>query len=103
MWAQIIKTQLKPGMDAEYVALMDQFKAIEQPDSGLVRTLAMRDAKDPQTVYMMVVFESEEKARLREKDPRRAEGLKAAGETMGRIFDGEMKFVDLDVLAEASF
>src|SRR5205807_10356732 len=58
MWAQIIKTQLKPGMDSEYVALMDQFKAIEQPDSGLLRTFAMRDAKDPSSVYMMVVFES---------------------------------------------
>ena len=44
-----------------------------------------------------------EKARLREKDPRRAEGLKAAGETMAQIFEGETKFVDLDVLAEAAF
>jgi hypothetical protein len=103
MWAQIIKTHLKPGMDSEYVGLMDQFKAIEQPDSGLLRTFAMRDAKDPSSVYMLVVFESEEKARLRENDPRRAEGLKAAGETMTRIFEGETNFVDLDVLAENAF
>src|SRR3954469_119540 len=103
MWAQIIKTHLKPGMDSEYVALMDQFKAIEQPDSGLLRTFAIWDAKDPSSVYMLVVLESEEKARLRETDPRRAEGLKAAGETMAQIFEGETKFVDLDVLAEAAF
>ena len=103
MWAQIIKTHLKPGMDSEYVALMDQFKAIEQPDSGLLRSYAMRDAKDPSTVYMMVIFESEEKARLREKDPRRTDGLKAAGETMAQILDGEAQFVDLDVLVENAF
>jgi len=103
MWAQIIKTHLKPGMDSEYVALMDQFKAIEQPDSGLLRSYALRDAKDPSTVYMMVIFESEEKARLRETDPRRTEGLKAAGQTMAQIFDGDTQFVDLDVLAENAF
>jgi antibiotic biosynthesis monooxygenase (ABM) superfamily enzyme len=103
MWAQIIKTHLKPGMDSEYLALMDQFKAIEQPNSGLVRSFAMRDAKDPETVYMMVMFDSEEKARLRENDPRRTEGLKAASQTMAQIFDGEPQFVDLDVLVENAF
>jgi len=103
MWAQIIKTHLKPGMDSDFVGLMDQFKAIEQPDSGLLRTYALRDAKDPSAVYMMVIFESEEKARLREKDPRRTEGLKAAGQTMGQIFEGDMEFADLDVLVESAF
>jgi len=103
MWAQLIKTHLKSGMDSEYVALMDQFKAIEQPDSGLLRTYAMRDAKDPSAVYMMVIFENEEKARLREKDPRRTEGLRAAGQTMEQIFEGDTQFVDLDVLVESAF
>src|SRR4051812_36365994 len=103
MWAQLIKTHLKPGMDSEYVALMDQFKAIEQPGSGLLRTYALRDAKDPSSVYMMVIFESEEKARLREKDPRRTEGLKVAGQTMGQIFEGDTQFIDLDVMVENAF
>ena len=103
MWAQLIKTHLKPGMESEYVALMDQLKAIEQPGSGLVRSIAMRDAKDPETVYMMVMFESEEKARAREKDPRRTEGLQAVGQAMAQIFDAEPQFVDLDVLVENAF
>src|SRR3954451_23677399 len=103
MWAQIIKTHLKPGMDSEYLALMDQFKAIEQPGSGLVRSFGMRDAKDPDTVYMMVVFESEAKARSGEKDPRRPDGVRAPGEAMAQIFDGEPTFVDLDVLVESAF
>ena len=35
----------------------------------------MRDENDPGRVYLSAVFESEEKARVREKDPRREEGL----------------------------
>ena len=102
MWAQIIKTHLKPGMDSEYVALMDQFKAIEQPDSGLLRTFAMRDAKDPSSVYMMVVFESEEQARAREQDPRRQEGLQDVRAMMAEMFEGAPEFVDLNVVAEVA-
>ena len=36
----------------------------------------MRDQKDPRVIYSMPVFESEEAARMRERDPRRQEGLK---------------------------
>jgi quinol monooxygenase YgiN len=103
MWAQIIKTRVKPGSDADVAALMDQFKAAEQPDSGLIRSTVMRDQNDPDSLYMMVVFDSEESARAREKDPRREPGLAAARETMGRIFDGAPEFVDLNVIAETTF
>lgn len=102
MWTQIIKTHLKPGKDAELMGLMDQLKAIEQPGSGLVRSTAMRDQKDPSSLYMIVTFESEEKARLREQDERRQSGLQAVRETMARIFDGPPEFIDLDVIAEHS-
>ena len=40
----------------------------------LLQTLTMRDQNDPELVYTLVVFESEEKARAREQDPRRQEG-----------------------------
>ena len=39
-----------------------------------MQTLTMRDQNDPELVYTLVVFESEEKARAREQDPRRQEG-----------------------------
>src|SRR3954447_18803683 len=71
MWPQIVKTHMKSGKDAELMMLSDQLKAIEQPGSGLVRSTTMRDQKDPSTVYMIVTFESEEKARIREHDERR--------------------------------
>ncbi len=55
----------------------------------------MQDQNDPSRVFMLVVFESEEKARARENDPRRQEGLQAARATMAEIFDGAPEFVDL--------
>jgi heme-degrading monooxygenase HmoA len=82
--------------------LVEQLRATEQPGSGLVRSLAMQDQKDPSRVFMLVVFESEERARARENDPRREEALKAARATMAEIFDGAPEFVDLTVVDEVS-
>jgi quinol monooxygenase YgiN len=100
MWAQLIKTRLKPGKEEDLERLYQQLQATEQPGSGLVRSTAMRDQKDPRAVYMMVVFESEEKARAREQDTRRQEGLKEAQATMADIFEGPPEFVDLTVEVE---
>lgn len=100
MWAQLITTRLKPGRDGDLPKLIEQLRAVEQPGSGLVRSTLMRDQKDPSRVCMMVVFESEEKARAREQDPRRQQGLRAAGETMAAIFDGPPEFLDLTVADE---
>jgi len=97
MWAQLITTRLKPGQEGALPGLSDQLRALEQPGSGLVRSLAMRDQKDPGRVFMLVVFESEERARERENDPRRQEGLVAARATMAEIFEGAPEFVDLIV------
>ena len=102
MWAQLITTRLKPGKEEELPVLFEQLRAAEQPGSGLVRSMAMRDQSDPSRVYMLVVFESEDKARARENDPRREEGLQAARATMAEIFDGAPEFVDLTVDDEIS-
>ena len=98
MWAQLIKMRLKPGNDT--AELDKQIRAAEQPGSGLVRTLVMHDQKDPSQVYALVVFESEEKARAREQDPRRQEALHAARGMMADIFDGPPEFTDLTVADE---
>ena len=100
MWAQLITTRLKPGREDELPRLYQQLREAEQPDSGLVRSTAMRDQNDPSRVYMLVVFESEEKARERENDPRRQERLEAARATMAEIFDGAPEFVDMLVVEE---
>lgn len=98
MWAQLIKMQLKPDNDT--AELDKQLRAAEQPGSGLVRTLVMHDQKDPSQVYALVVFDSEEKARAREQDPRRQEALQAARAMMADSFDRPPEFTDLTVADE---
>lgn len=98
MWAQLIQTQLKPGEDtAELIQLI---RSAEQPSSGLVRSIFMRDQADPSRVVTLVVFESEEKARAREQDPRRAEQLAAARMILADICEGPREFTDLVVVDE---
>jgi heme-degrading monooxygenase HmoA len=100
MWAQLIKMRLKAGSDADLPALFQQFAAVEQTGSGLIRTMLMHAQNDPSEFYVMVVFESEEHARARERDPARQEALKSAQATMVEIFDGPPEFVDLTVVAD---
>jgi hypothetical protein len=98
MWAQLITMPVKP--DTDVAGLSQALRDTEQPGSGLVRRLTMRDQKDPRLVYTLVVFESEEKARAREQDPRRQEALRAIGAMIADIQDGPPEFVDLTVEEE---
>lgn len=97
MWAQLITIRLKPGREGDITKVIEELEAAEQPDSGLLRSTTMVDQQDPRRVFTLVVFESEEKARAREKDPRRQEGLERARATMAEVFDGPPEFVDLTV------
>jgi quinol monooxygenase YgiN len=98
MWAQLVKMQSKPGSDTAELAKL--IRAAEQPGSGLVRTLWMHDQTDPSSLYTLVVFENEEKARAREQDPRREEALQQARSLLAEIFDGRPEFTDLVVVEE---
>lgn len=98
MWAQLIKMPVKPGKDV--ARLSQALSDAEQPGSGLVRRLTMRDQKDPCLIYTLVLFESEEKARAREQDPRREQGLQAVRAMIVDIQDGPSEFVDLTVEEE---
>jgi quinol monooxygenase YgiN len=100
MWAQLQKVSTKPEREAELLDVFEQLRAIEQPDSGLVRTMVMRSQADPTVLYALVVFDSEEKARSREHDPRRQKGLEGIRAAMGDVLDGPPEFFDLDVLRE---
>ncbi len=103
MWAQLIKTRLKPGKEGEVARILEQLRAAEQPDSGLIRQLAMRDQNDPSWLFLLVVFDSEEKARERERDPRRLEALQAVSAMMTEVFEGPREFVDLTVVDDRGF
>lgn len=95
MWAQLIRAPLKPG--AEVAGLADVLKAGELPDSGLVREMFLHDQDNPDSVYVLALFESEEKARAREADPRRAEGLQAVRAWMAESLAGAPTFTNLIV------
>lgn len=60
----------------------------------------MRDQGDPSRAYALFVFESEEKARERERDPRREAALSGVRALMAEIFEGPPVFVDLTVVAD---
>lgn len=103
MWAQLIIMRLKPGKEGELPRLYEQLRAAEQPGSGLLRTTAARDQKDPSRVYSIVIFESEEKARAREQDPKRQAALEGVRATMAELFEGAPEFVDLEVLEDTVY
>jgi quinol monooxygenase YgiN len=100
VWAQLQKVNTKPDMEAELLGVFEQLHAIEQADSGLVKTMVMRSQADPTLLYALVVFESEEKARAREQDPRRQEGLESIRAALGDVLAGPPEFFDLDVLRD---
>jgi hypothetical protein len=102
MWAQLIITRLRAGHEGDVPAIIGGLKAAEQPGSGLVRQLFMRDQSDPSRMYTLAVFESEERARERERDPRRESGLAVVRGLMAEALDGPPEFVNLSVEAEVS-
>lgn len=61
------------------MVMHERIQALEEPDSGLLRTTIGWDQKDPQVSYVLVVFESEEKARAREQNPHRRTWLRSDG------------------------
>ncbi|HVT64490.1 MAG TPA: antibiotic biosynthesis monooxygenase [Mycobacteriales bacterium] len=94
------QARLKPGKEAEFAAIGEQLRAIEQPGSGLLRSTSARDQDDPRAVYLIVTFESEAAARAREADPRRQEGLGPIHAKMADIFEGAPEFTNLEVVSD---
>ena len=100
MWAQLSAVRVNEGeIDADRRA-MEQLRSFEQPDSGLLRTIVMQDQKDSGRVLVLVVFESEEKARAREADPRRQEGIQALRASLAEVLQAAPEYTDLNVIAE---
>ena len=100
MWAQLQKVSSRPEKEAELLDVFEQLHAIEQADSGLLKTMVMRSQADPTLMFVLVVFDSEEKARAREQDPRRQQGLQRIRAAMGDVLDGPPEFFDLNVLRD---
>jgi quinol monooxygenase YgiN len=102
MWAQLITMRVKDSTDEQVSELLAHLRDIEQPESGWVRSTAMRDQTDPNRVLVLAVFQSEESARARENDPRRADGLATLRVMMNEILAGPPEFSDLVVIDEST-
>ena len=100
MWAQLITMRVKAGQEDSFPAMIAELDAAEQAGSGLIRSVAMQDQKDPTHAYVLVVFESEEQARAREQDPVRQEALASMRARMADVLDGPPGFVDLTVVRD---
>lgn len=102
MWAQLIKMRAKPGREQDLMEVHERIQSLEEPGSGLLRTTVGWDQKDPQVSYVMVVFESEEKARAREQDPRRQDAMTAITSSMADVLEGPPEFVDITVVQDVA-
>jgi quinol monooxygenase YgiN len=100
MWAQLSTVRVDEDRVDAVTKAMEQLRAFEQPDSGLLRTIVMQEQKDPARVFVLVVFESEEKARARENDPRRQEGVQALRTSLAEVLRAEPEYTDLNVIAD---
>ena len=100
MWAQLSAVRVNEGEIDTVRKAMEQLRSFEQPDSGLLRTIVMQDQKDSGRLLVLVVFESEEKARAREADPRRQEGLQALRVSLAEVFQAAPEYTDLNVIAD---
>ena len=100
MWAQLSSVRVSEGGAGAVGRAMEHLRTFEQPGSGLLRTIVMQGQKDRARMYVLVVFESEEKARAREADPRREEGIQALRASLADVLDGVPEYTDLDVIAD---
>jgi quinol monooxygenase YgiN len=100
MWAQLSTVRVKAGKADAVAQAMERLRSFEQPDSGLLRTIVMQDQKDPGRMLVLVVFESEEKARARESDPRRQEGVQTVRASLAEVLDAVPEYIDLNVIAD---
>jgi len=103
MWAQLIDFRLKAGRDEALEETLGILADGEQPGSGLVRQSVLRDQLDPARVVIVVMFDSEERARQRENDPRRADSLAQLRERMSDAVDGVPTFTNLTVHSELAY
>jgi heme-degrading monooxygenase HmoA len=100
MWAQLSTVRVNEGEIDTVRTAMEQLRTFEQPDSGLLRTIVMQDQKDPARVFVLVVFESEEKARARENDPRRHEGVQALRASLAEVLQAAPEYTDMIVVSD---
>lgn len=100
MWAQLITMRAKPDRADELIRLGERMRDHEPPESGLLRSTLMRDQKDPAMFHVLILFDSEEKARARENDPRRKDEVARIQAAMAECMEAPPQFTDLAVVRD---
>ena len=99
MWAQLITARIKPERQADIEAVQEELERRSRDGStGWLRTIALQNQNDPEEHYMLVFFESEEKARENERSPEQQEMVQRFSD----MFDGSPSFVDLNPVYDRS-
>lgn len=100
MWAQLLKMTVRPENEDQLQNLSKTWEREvgNSSGSGWMRTQILRSEEHPDEVYLLVYFESEEKARANEATPRHQE---LTGQ-MANLAEGAPEFVDLIPIDESS-
>ena len=98
MWAQIIKSRMKPGVEDDMASIGDEMRARIGQRPGLIRSLWMQNQNDPQEYYTLIVFETEEQAREGERTLEQDELF----QRVRAMTEGTPEYVDLNVIEEVS-
>lgn len=99
MWAQMLKTRVKPGQESTAEGLPQEMDGRMQGASsagGPSRVLVFRDQNDRSAYITVIMFESEEQARRYEGSPEQA----SVRERMMQVWDGPPEFTDLELVHE---
>lgn len=99
MWAQLLKFRLTKDDEVRMRQLDDKWNEDvgRGSDSGWLRTITLRNSKDPEEWYELVFFESEAKARSNEQTPRHQELVKEMMDVATSV-----DFVDMTPVREES-
>jgi antibiotic biosynthesis monooxygenase (ABM) superfamily enzyme len=96
MWAQLVKTKVKPGREAEVEELQRLLEDRNNP--AWIRSMIFCKQENPREHYVLVLFESEELARHHEQHPEQHELVMRLLD----CYEEPPEFIHLDFISESS-
>lgn len=96
MWAQLVKTRIKPGRESEVEDFSRQLEERDNP--AWVRSMIFANQENPREHYVLALFESEEAARHHERHPEQHELI----QRLLDCYEEPPEFIDLELIHEGS-
>lgn len=100
MWSQLVKLRVKPGSEGQMEGFEERWEREvgRGTDSGWVQTQIFKNPSNSNEWYLLATFESEEKARQSENNPKHQE---VVGDIMD-LMESEPEYTDLDPVYDSS-